>query len=50
MHVYINIQDDKHATNANVATLPPIELHVKSAVVQRMETGAFVIGAGLCIA
>jgi len=40
------LKDDKDATDASVPTLSPIELHVKNAIVQRTESGAFVIGAG----
>ena len=34
-----------HAADAD-ASIPPVELHVKNVVLQRTETGTFVIGAG----
>jgi len=42
------VQDDKHPASTRIQTSapPPIELHIKNAVIQRSETGAFVIGAG----
>jgi len=43
------VQDDKSAADASIPTLSPVELHVKSAIVQRTETGAFVVGAGYCM-
>jgi len=43
----VYVQEEKSSSGANTAaTMSPVELYVKNAVVQRNETGAFVIGTG----
>lgn len=39
-------QDDKKSADATLPTLSSFDVHIKNAVVQRAENGAFFIGAG----